>query len=88
MLPDEDDAVVVIEGDDAGGEVLEVDDAVDAGAAVRAGHLVVPDGDPRVLVRDAPAVTDEAALHRAHRRTARARVVGAAPERPLSSPRR
>ena len=64
MLADEDDAVLVIDGDDAGGEVREMHDAVDPGPAVRPGDLVVPDGDPRVLVGDAPRVADESALHR------------------------
>ena len=84
MLSDERDPVVLIEGDDAGGEVPEVDHAIDAGAAVRARHLVVPYGDPRVLVRHAPAATHEAAQHRGHRRTARA-PTSAPPEAALSS---
>src|SRR5688572_6345104 len=38
-------------------------DTVDPGIAVRAGHLVVPHGDPRVLIGDAAAVSCEAAVH-------------------------
>ena len=72
MLADEDDPVVVVDRDDAGREVGEMHDAVDPGVAVGAGHLVVPDGDPRVLVGDAAAVPYEAAVHARHRRTARA----------------
>ena len=53
VLADEQDAAVVIEHQHAGREVLEMDDAVDPGLAVRAGHLVVPDRDPRVVVGDA-----------------------------------
>ena len=52
VLADEQDPVVVVDRQDAGREVREMDDAVDPGRAVRAGHLVVPDGDPRVLVGD------------------------------------
>ena len=36
VLPDQDDPVLVVDRDDAGGDVREVDDAVDPGAAVRA----------------------------------------------------
>ena len=43
MLADEDDPVVVVDGDDADREVREVDDAVDPGAAVGPVDLVVPD---------------------------------------------
>ncbi len=70
MLSDEHDPVVVVEGDHAGRQIAEMDDAVDAGAAVRARDLVVPHGDPGVLVRDPPAVADEGTLHRSHRRMA------------------
>ena len=54
VLADEQDPVVIVEDDDARGEVREVDDAVDARAAVGPVDLVVPDRDPGVLVRDAP----------------------------------
>ena len=47
MLADEQHAVVVVEGEDAGRQVREMDHAVDPGAAVGPGHLVVPDRDPR-----------------------------------------
>ena len=43
VLADEQDPVVVVEDEHAGRQVREVDDAVDAGRAVRAGHLVVPE---------------------------------------------
>ena len=56
VLPDEEDPVLVVEDEDAGREVGEVDDAVDARLAVRPGDLVVPDRDPRVLVGDAAGV--------------------------------
>ena len=55
VLADEEDAIVLVEDDDARGEVREVDDAVDAGAAVGPGDLVVPDRDPGVLVGRAGA---------------------------------
>ena len=61
MLADEQDAVVFVEHEDAGGEVLEMDDAVDPGLTIRAGHLVVPDGDPGVLVGDPARATDPGA---------------------------
>ena len=69
MLADEDDPVVGVERDDTGGEIGEVDDAVDAGAAVRSVDLVVPHGDPRVLVGEPPGAADEAAFHRRDGRT-------------------
>ena len=56
VLADEEDAVGVIECEHAGRQVGEMDDAVDARGAVGPGHLVVPDGDPGVLVGDAPGV--------------------------------
>ena len=56
VLPDEEDAVLVVEDQDACREVGEVDDAVDARLAVRPGDLVVPDRDPGVLVGDAAGV--------------------------------
>ena len=55
-----------------------MDDAVDPGAAVGPGHLVVPDRDPGVLVADPARATDPRAADDAvprpsgHRRTARA----------------
>ena len=54
MLADEQHPIGVVEDDDPGGEVREVDDAVDAGAAVGPRHDVVPDRDPVVLVGEAP----------------------------------
>ena len=54
MLADEEDAIVVVEDDDADRQVREVDDAVDAVAAVGPVDLVVPDGDPGVRVGLAP----------------------------------
>ena len=62
MLPDEQDAVVVVEDEDARREVREMDDAVDARRAVGAGHIVVPEGEPRVLVGDAPGVAGPRAV--------------------------
>jgi hypothetical protein len=63
MLSDQHDAVLIVEGHDAGRQIPEVDDAVDAGTAVGSRDLVVPDGDPWVLIGDAPAVADEPTLH-------------------------
>ena len=56
MLTDEKDPIVVIDGQHAGRQVGEMDDAIDSRGAVGPGHLVVPDGDPGVLVADAPGV--------------------------------
>ena len=64
MLADERDAILRVDGHDADGQVGEMDEAVDAGIAVRADHVVVPDGDPWVLVGDAPGPSHEAAIHR------------------------
>jgi hypothetical protein len=52
VLADEQDAIVLVEDDDPGRQVREVDDAVDPGAAVRPIDLVVPEGDPRVRIAD------------------------------------
>ena len=63
VLPDEQQPPVVAHCDHAHGARPEVDDAVDAGAAVRAVDLVVEDAEPRVLVRDparAPAPRPDA----------------------------
>ena len=49
---------MLVEDDDAGGEVREVDHPVDAGPAIRPRHLVVPDGDPGVVVRRAARPPD------------------------------
>jgi hypothetical protein len=49
VLPYEVD-VVVLDGQDADGDVLVVDDAVDARLAVGPDHPVLPHGDPGVLV--------------------------------------
>ena len=72
MLADEqDDPVVGVEGDHAGREVREVDDAVDPGGSVGPRDLVVPDRDPRVLVGDAsgssgaPAIVAVGLVHAA-----------------------
>ena len=54
MLADEQDPILIVEDDHADRQVGEVDEAVDPGLAVRAGDLVVPDGDPGVLVGDSP----------------------------------
>ncbi len=62
MLPDEEDPIGVVEDDDAGREVGEMDHAVDPGGAVRTSHLVVPDRDPGVLVGDPPVVSDPRAV--------------------------
>ncbi len=64
MLSDEDDPIVRVQGDDADREVLEVHDAVDPGAAVGSIDLVVPDGDPRVLVGGAAHLAHELTVHR------------------------
>ena len=78
VLPDERRPVLVVEDHHARGEIREVDDAVDARAAVGSRHLVVPDGDPRVLVGDATSASGESAIHARHRRTAWARSWGRA----------
>ncbi len=52
MLTDERHAVLAVDDDDAGRDVREVDDAVDPRLAIGPGDLVVPDGEPRVLVGD------------------------------------
>ena len=59
MLADEHDAIVRIEDDDARRQVVEVDDAVDPRTAVGPRDLVVPHGDPGVLVGDPAGLTDE-----------------------------
>ena len=64
VLPDEDDPVLRIDRDHAGRQVRKMDDAIDPRAPVRPIDLVMPDGDPRVLVGDAARPTDEAAIHR------------------------
>ena len=79
VLADQDDSIVVVDRHDADREVGEMHDAVDPGVAVGAGHLVVPHGDPRVLVGDAAAVSCRSGRPWRHRRTARAG---------LSAPRR
>ena len=56
MLPDQSDAILGIDGDDPGRDVLEVDDAVDPRLPVGPDDLVVPDRQPRVLIGD-PART-------------------------------
>ena len=66
---------VVAHRDHAHGERPEVDDAVDAGAAVRAVHLVVEDLDPRVLVGRASRVAAAATGPTADRAVARASVM-------------
>src|SRR5262249_39331021 len=50
VLADEPDAALLVDGQDADGGVLEVDDAGDAGLAVGANDLGLADGDPAVLV--------------------------------------
>ena len=83
VLAHEQDAIGLIEHDDARGEVCVVDDPVDARTAVRPGDDVVPDGDPVVLVGETPRVPpprpDRSRRVRslAHRRTRRAPAGGA-----------
>ena len=64
MLADEEDAITFVDRQDPDGPVREVDDAVDSGRAVGPDDLVVPHGQPGVLVGD-PAIQ---ALPRAGRR--------------------
>src|SRR5215211_7959954 len=52
-LADEHDAIVLVESDDADGEIGHVDEPIDPGRSVGPDHLVVPHGDPVVLVCDA-----------------------------------
>ena len=71
MLADEQHAVALVDGEDPGRQVREVDHAVDPGAAVGPGHLVVPDRDPGVVIADPARATDPRAaddrclIHRA-----------------------
>src|SRR4051812_26675783 len=54
VLTHQQNAVMLIEGDDTHGAVAVVDDAVDAGLAVRPHNLVVPDDNPGILIDDGP----------------------------------
>ena len=51
VLTYERDAIVVVNRHHADGKTLEVDDPVDPGPAVGTANVVVPDGDPAVVVR-------------------------------------
>ena len=81
VLADEPDAPVVVDGQDADGPVLEVDDAVDPRLAVGPDDLVLADGDPGVLV-DRPAARGSSRGWRSARAIGHA---AASPAQPLSA---